>query len=258
MPAKRLDAMLAMTRLLAKPSASFERIVRRAFESPDDVADDFGMDAGDKLLPWIALVSALEDRDQIAAVDSSEDAEELIANIAWRGSRRVRKDRARWAWSESLALHEIAASDLLPRVAGELAEKSLAVASLDVEDDSFYLILLDDNAAARLVQHAKAAGLGRHVQLVRGKKPKAPKRAPWTNLELEAAGSNKFWGIRIRGRTIETTWGRIGTAGQRKLQSCATQDAAVTLTDRLIAEKLRKGYARATWRPPAFTGAGKT
>lgn len=243
---KKRAAMLALVRVLAKRPAAFERVVRRGFDHPNATADALEMDPDDELLVWIALVTALEDADQIAAIDHNEDAAELLANIDWRGARRVAKDRARWAWAKELELEEIAASQILPRVAGELAERGICLASLDVQDDAYYLLLLDRKRARDLVRFARAAGLGKYVEVIRGKRPKPkPKTPAYTRLEYKKGGSKKFWAARVLPRVLETTWGRIGTAGQRKRQSFSKDGASAAAAAKLIAAKLRKGYVRA-------------
>ncbi len=68
--------------------------------------------------------------------------------------------------------------------------------------------------------------------------------------EYAEGTSNKFWAIEARGAQLVTTWGRIGTAGQGTTKSFATADAARAERDRLVGEKLRKGYRLAGGQPP--------
>ncbi|MFO0623038.1 MAG: STM4015 family protein [Polyangia bacterium] len=79
----------------------------------------------------------------------------------------------------------------------------------------------------------------------------APRR-----FEMVEGSSSKFWQISVEGASYTVTYGRIGTAGTSKTTACASPDAAKTEADKLIAEKLRKGYsepggAAPSWKPPA-------
>ncbi|HEY7372965.1 MAG TPA: WGR domain-containing protein [Polyangia bacterium] len=63
--------------------------------------------------------------------------------------------------------------------------------------------------------------------------------------EFSEGSSNKFWEIALEGKAFTTTWGRIGTAGQTKTKTCASEAAAKKEYDKLIAEKVGKGYVEA-------------
>lgn len=60
------------------------------------------------------------------------------------------------------------------------------------------------------------------------------------------AGSSKFWEIQRAGIDVTVRWGRTGTTGQTKTKTFGTEEDAVTHETRLIAEKMRKGYAETT------------
>ena len=59
------------------------------------------------------------------------------------------------------------------------------------------------------------------------------------------AKSSKFWNIEQTGNTHTVTFGRIGTAGQTQAKSFPDEAAAHKDADRLIKEKLGKGYVDA-------------
>ena len=74
--------------------------------------------------------------------------------------------------------------------------------------------------------------------------------------------SDKFWTIEVSGTEHTVHYGRIGTAGQVKTKAFADEAKATASAEKLIAEKLAKGYveegtatpppaARACRRPPA-------
>jgi predicted DNA-binding WGR domain protein len=56
-------------------------------------------------------------------------------------------------------------------------------------------------------------------------------------------GSEKFWEIEVSGASHTVRYGKIGTAGQAKTKSFASEQDARRDADKLIAEKTKKGYA---------------
>src|SRR4029453_10261889 len=58
--------------------------------------------------------------------------------------------------------------------------------------------------------------------------------------------SNKFWCPELQGNTFIVTYGRIGTAGQRKEKAFPDEDSARREYDKKVAEKLREGYTEVT------------
>ncbi|MBI3464400.1 MAG: DNA ligase [Planctomycetes bacterium] len=65
-----------------------------------------------------------------------------------------------------------------------------------------------------------------------------PKRC----FEFVEGTSSKFWEVWINGNELTTHWGRIGTEGQTKSKAFATPEKAQAEYDKLVAEKLEKGY----------------
>lgn len=59
------------------------------------------------------------------------------------------------------------------------------------------------------------------------------------------SSSNKFWRIELSGDSHTVTYGRAGTDGQTKTKAFADEEAARKDFDKLIAEKLKKGYVDA-------------
>lgn len=59
------------------------------------------------------------------------------------------------------------------------------------------------------------------------------------------SASNKFWNIELTGNSHTVTYGRAGTSGQTKTKSFADEDKAQKDFDKLVAEKLKKGYVDA-------------
>jgi predicted DNA-binding WGR domain protein len=60
--------------------------------------------------------------------------------------------------------------------------------------------------------------------------------------ELVEGASGKFWEITIEGSSFTVHFGRIGTKGQSQTKSFASPDGAKAAAEKLIEEKVGKGY----------------
>ncbi len=60
--------------------------------------------------------------------------------------------------------------------------------------------------------------------------------------ELIEGSSNKFWEVWVTAKTLSVRWGRIGSEGQTKSKAFASAALAGAERDKLIAEKVKKGY----------------
>jgi predicted DNA-binding WGR domain protein len=56
------------------------------------------------------------------------------------------------------------------------------------------------------------------------------------------AKSHKFWDINVSGSSFQVTYGKVGAADQTQTKSFASADTAQAEADKLISEKLKKGY----------------
>ncbi len=63
--------------------------------------------------------------------------------------------------------------------------------------------------------------------------------------EVSEGTSNKFWEIKLSGTSFTTTYGKIGTTGQTTLKEFTSAADAKKEHDKLIAEKIKKGYVLA-------------
>lgn len=59
---------------------------------------------------------------------------------------------------------------------------------------------------------------------------------------FEQGTSRKFWQASVNGQELVVTYGRIGTTGQRNVKAFDSADRARREMDKLVAEKLGKGY----------------
>jgi uncharacterized protein (TIGR02996 family) len=80
--------------------------------------------------------------------------------------------------------------------------------------------------------------------------PPAPAGAART-FAYSDASSHKFWNIELQGPRFTVTFGKQGTAGTKQEKTFPDEAAARKEHDKLIAEKLKKGYKETTPRPKA-------
>ncbi len=62
------------------------------------------------------------------------------------------------------------------------------------------------------------------------------------SLHFEQGASRKFWRAALRGNELTVSYGRIGSTGQSLLKQFDTPERAMREMEKLVDEKLRKGY----------------
>ncbi|MFO0750979.1 MAG: WGR domain-containing protein [Myxococcota bacterium] len=68
--------------------------------------------------------------------------------------------------------------------------------------------------------------------------------------ELVEGSASKFWEVEVRGAEVVVRFGRIGSDGQTRRSRSTTRAAAAHEADKLVREKLGKGYAEVGGAPP--------
>ena len=68
------------------------------------------------------------------------------------------------------------------------------------------------------------------------------RRMPSKELTYNDGSSNKFWKIEITGDSHTVHFGKVGTAGQTRTKEFDSDEDALKSYDKLIAQKLKKGY----------------
>ena len=63
------------------------------------------------------------------------------------------------------------------------------------------------------------------------------------HFEFVGGSSAKFWEATVNGNTVTVCFGRIGTQGQMQSKTLISPAAAQQHADKLIGEKIKKGYA---------------
>ncbi|HJY75869.1 MAG TPA: WGR domain-containing protein [Burkholderiales bacterium] len=73
----------------------------------------------------------------------------------------------------------------------------------------------------------------------------APPASPFRRFEFVGGNSRKFWEVACSGASVTVRFGRIGTNGQAQTKQFASEERAARESEKLIAEKLTKGYKEA-------------
>ena len=63
------------------------------------------------------------------------------------------------------------------------------------------------------------------------------------HFEFVEGSSSKFWEVTAKDNAVTVRYGRIGTDGQTQTKSFGDTAASQKHADKLIAEKLKKGYS---------------
>ena len=62
------------------------------------------------------------------------------------------------------------------------------------------------------------------------------------DVQRKSGNAAKFWEVSQSGADVTVSYGRIGTAGQTKVKTLASEEAATKEVEKLIGEKTKKGY----------------
>jgi uncharacterized protein (TIGR02996 family) len=74
--------------------------------------------------------------------------------------------------------------------------------------------------------------------------------------QFSDAKSHKFWNIEVSGSSFTVTYGKIGASGQTQTKSFSSAEKAQAEADKLIHEKIKKGYVETTARASVSTAEG--
>lgn len=72
--------------------------------------------------------------------------------------------------------------------------------------------------------------------------PKFPTGGKKRRFEMKTGNHNKFWEIELRGDDFKVTWGKMHTLGQTVVKEFGSKTEAKKEYDKIISEKLKKGY----------------
>ncbi len=104
-------------------------------------------------------------------------------------------------------------------------------------------LLVDGGGEAPAAPKAKAAPKEKAAPAPKAKAA-APAAGGWLRYEFVEGSSNKFWEIKLEGTSFQTKYGRIGTDGTITQKDWDSEEKAKKEYDKLIAEKVKKGYLK--------------
>jgi hypothetical protein len=164
-PADGNEVTELASHLMAEDPSLVEEI-RLALVSPGEYVSRFqerlrgrSIEKPQSDLPWIALVDGLEDRGRLRELDWKEAPEDVTWKIDHSlPDHPVQADR--WAWVATAEWEEKLPHDLLPAIATRLAAEGLTVVTLDIDSDSYPMMVLPVDQVEKCQQLAQLAGYG--------------------------------------------------------------------------------------------------
>lgn len=158
---------LALAGLLSSGDALVTDAVRAAIEQPAsyvqahaETTERFASAeeaAADPVLPWLALVDALLARQLAVELDWSTEHEEVLASLERLGNFRGVSDLSRRTL-QSLQREDAATIGWLRDIAEVVEADKLVVAAMDIDSDSYVVLLLPAPVYVQASQHAGQLG----------------------------------------------------------------------------------------------------
>lgn len=118
-------------------------------------------------LPWIALVDGLYARDAVREIDWKSDIETIFSLLDDLAALQpARPDRWEGIWENEAGEdeNEPMPDDVLPLIGRRLLGEGLALATIDIDSDSYVLIVLPSNRIKAAEHLAERAGYGAILQ----------------------------------------------------------------------------------------------
>jgi predicted DNA-binding WGR domain protein len=108
--------------------------------------------------------------------------------------------------------------------------------------------------AAKAPSTPKSAVAKSAVARKSSKKPAASKASAKREFHFVSGSSSKFWTIELKGTEFEITYGKLGAAGRPQTKEFASEEKARAAAEKLIEEKMAKGYAEVSGVAGSSTG----
>lgn len=157
-------ALVKISEKLAFGLDEITSTVKLAMENPQqyigefsDELEDRGISEPFEALPWIALVDALIEHQLADEIDWKEENDDIIEVI---DQLLQRKQLPRVDWTSLHNEHddETSTDEFLEAISVKLEEQSMALAYLDIDSDSYVLIVVKDHEISELKELAEEAG----------------------------------------------------------------------------------------------------
>ena len=160
-------ALLALAALLSPSDPSIVSSVAAALEAPSTYLAEHAETAerfpellapdDERALPWVALVDELRARRIAVEIDWKTDRSDVIGHLRQLAGFRELSLEVRQA-VESLALQDGLTVSWLRAVARESQADDVVVATMDIDSDSYVVLLLGSGDYIKAARHARQAG----------------------------------------------------------------------------------------------------
>ncbi|WP_438347707.1 DUF6630 family protein [Paenibacillus sp. FA6] len=157
------SALLRLAERLAQNSSKIVEEVRFAIEEPNNYVIRFeeklkerGIEEHLEELPWIVLIDALIEDELAYEIDWKESTLEITYAIDDLFDRK-KIDSLDWEWIENIS-DAMLTGEKLQAIADKLNERSLSLAYLDIDSDSYILIVVPNVEIGELKDLALKAG----------------------------------------------------------------------------------------------------
>lgn len=268
--APKLEALLAIGKLIAPGAKSLPGEVTLAFEDPAAYAKKFAkrmkarsITKPPKNLPWIALIDALQDAGALAELDHRAETADVKRGID--GLAGLPKSKERWKWLKALSEEEqedLDLAELLEHAGAHLGEEGFLLAQLDMDSDAFPVVVVPQRDAKQLVSLGKAAGYGDVdlftgsdlAEMQRERKEREANRAAaaaaaparpavnWRSFIREGDGQTLAWSVLPVGSQVDHYASTLGHPMVKTSATLSSPAAAASEVERLIGERISEGY----------------
>jgi hypothetical protein len=166
MPSYDSGKLLELAHLLVPDDPTLVEEVRLAVIDADDYVRQYrerlhgrGIDAPIPALPWIALADGLSARDRLREIDWKAELEDITWNLDQLAALRPEQPD-RWTWLEEEAWQDKMPEDVLPAIGNRLLQNGMALVTLDIDSDSYLLVVLPADRSQESRRLAQLAGYG--------------------------------------------------------------------------------------------------
>lgn len=163
--------LLDLAHYLSPDDRSLGEEVQLAVDRPDDYVRAYherlnwrGIEAPIPALPWIALVDGLMARDRLCEIDWKEPPGDVTSNLDRLAALRPEQP-GRWTWLAGAEWQGKLPEDFLPAIGKHLLEKGMALITLDIDSDSYPLMILPADRVQESQRLAALAGYGKILRL---------------------------------------------------------------------------------------------
>jgi hypothetical protein len=165
------DKLLLLANLLLPEDEKLIEELNLAINNPVGYITKFqeqlsyrGIDEPFPELPWIALVDGLTMQNRLVEIDWNTELEDITWNID-QLLQAESDEPNRWTWAETRIWEEKPTEEFLKAAADMFNKRGLALVYLDINSDSYPLLLIKVEQLAQSQKLAEEAGYGKIIAL---------------------------------------------------------------------------------------------